>query len=249
MEAKEAAVVPADAFTELHPKLVVSTRPHSYEAEQFRVLRTSILFPKTGTRPRSILVTSTLPGEGKSFVSANLAASIAQHIDTRVLLIDCDLRKPNLHSYFGVTPNKGLTQVLQGKAAMPDVLMRTPIDRLMLLPAGHPPDNPSELLSSHKMREFLKEVTNRYSDRLVLIDSPPPKLTAETGALARLVDGILLVVRFQKANREMAGELVELVGKERIIGAVGNYLDLKALSYYGKSKYAGYGSYYGKKSR
>jgi exopolysaccharide/PEP-CTERM locus tyrosine autokinase len=234
-----------DHFHNIDPKLVIYTSPHSFEAEQFRKLRNRILFPKSGKHPQSILVTSALPGEGKSFVTANLAVSMAQHLDNHVLLVDGDVRRPTLHTYFGIPQVQGLSEVLQGKSTVPDSLVKTPIDRLTLLPAGFRPNNPSELLSSRRMGELLKEITNRYSDRLVLIDSPPPQMTSETSALARLVDGILLVVKFLRSNREMTNELVSMLHRERIIGVVGNYLDLKSLSYYGKSKYANYGSYYG----
>ncbi len=232
-------------FGDIHPKLVVYTKPRSHEAEQFRLLRSGILFPKEGKPPRSIMVTSALPGEGKSFVSANLAVSIAQHLDNHVLVVDGDVRQPTLHTYFGTTPAKGLSDVLQGHASVSDILVRTPIERLTLLPAGSVPKNPSELLSSRKMGVLLREITDRYSDRMIIIDSPPPHLTSETSALARQVEGILLVVKFLKSNRDMTIELAEMLGRERIIGVVGNYLNLKALSYYGKSKYANYGKYYG----
>jgi exopolysaccharide/PEP-CTERM locus tyrosine autokinase len=244
--ATEAAHAPGVDPIEIEPKLVIYTNPHSYEAEQFRKLRNTILFPPSGRPPQSILITSALPGEGKSFVAANLAASIAQHLDKHVLLVDGDVRRPTLHTYFGLSHTGGLTEVLQGKMSIPKSLVKTPIDRLTLLPAGHTPKNPSELLSSRKMGDLLKEITSRYSDRMVLIDSPPPQMTSETSALARQVDGILLVVRFLKSNREMTSELVAMLDRDRILGVVGNHLDIKTLSYYGKSKYTNYGHYYGR---
>ena len=105
------------------------------------------------------------------------------------------------------------------------------------------PDNPSELVSSEAMASLIEEVSNRYNDRIIVIDSPPPRFAAETGVLARQVDGILLVVSYGKTRREDARDLVETVGKEKVLGSLINYIDLKATRQYGYSQYG----YYGKK--
>jgi len=236
---------PSYRFSEnsIDPNLVSLHTPHSFEAEQFKILRTNILFPVTGKPPRSILVTSSNPGEGKTFTAANLAISIALNINKYVLLIDGDLRKPTLNRRFGFGKVPGLTDYLSSGASLPSLLLKTKIEKLTLLPAGEAPDNPSELVSSERMSSLLKEVTDRYSDRLIVIDSPPPKFAAETGVLARQVDGILLVVSYGKTRREDAADLIETMGKEKVLGSLINYIDPKATRYYGYSRYG----YYGKK--
>ena len=136
--------VPFDLKT-VDRNLVTLLKPQSYEAEQFKILRTNLLFPVSGAAPRSILVTGALPADGKSFVSANLAVSIAMNINKHVLLIDCDLRKPDLNRLFGLGNTAGLSDYLQNHKTLESLLVRTGIDKLTLLPSGPVPPNPSEL--------------------------------------------------------------------------------------------------------
>jgi exopolysaccharide/PEP-CTERM locus tyrosine autokinase len=223
--------------------LVSFLNPLSFEAEQFKILRTNLLFPASGKAPRSIMVTSVAPGEGKSFVAANLAVSVAAHVNWNVLLIDCDLRRPTVHRQFGFPEVPGLSDYLSNGRDLPSLLLRTDIERLTILPGGRPPDNPSELLSSERMEAFIDEVASRYKDRLIILDSPPPRLTAESTALARRVDGILLVVKYAKTPRNAANELINKLGKEKVLGAIVNNFDAGFARY--QKKYYG-GTYYGK---
>ena len=208
---------------ELDANLITHLTPHSFEAEQFRILKTTILFPHKGIPPRTIMVTSTSPGEGKSFVASNIAISIAKSIDEHVLLMDCDLRLPSLHKRFGFTDIPGLSEYLRGKISLGSILKKTPINKLSLLPAGKPPANPSELISSEQMRRLIHEVKNRYEDRYIIIDSPPPYLTAEANALARQVDGIVIVVKTGKTKRADVQDLIDTYGREKILGVVKNF--------------------------
>ena len=226
----------------MYKNLVSLMSPQSYEAEQFKILRNNILFPVTGKVPRSILVTSAHQGEGKSFVAANLAVSIALNVNRHVLLIDCDLRKPDLHRLFGIANVDGLSDYLSDHHGLASLLRRTDVERLSLLPGGAVPPNPSELMSSERMSAMLEEVRQRYDDRLIVIDSPPPGMAAETSYLARQVDGILLVVEYGKTPREDVEDLMDAVGSEKILGAVINYLDGHVSKRYGYGKY-GYGTY------
>jgi Mrp family chromosome partitioning ATPase len=123
------------------------------------------------------------------------------------------------------------------------LLLKTEIEKLTILPAGTPPRNPAELLSSKEMLKLINEVSTRYEDRYVIIDSPPPQLTAETKALASRVDGIVLVVGYGRTPRELITDMVENLGKEKIIGVVLNRFDLQGSKYYGYSKYGKYGKY------
>ena len=225
---------------DLDKNLVSLLKPQSFEAEQFKILRTHLLYPATGKSPRSIMVTSAVPGEGKSFVAANLAVSIAQNINEHVLLIDCDLRKSSVHNQFGFSNVKGLSEYLTDSTSLSSIFLKVGIDKLTVLPAGVSPTNPAELLSSEKMAQLLKEVTNRYKDRYIIIDSPPPHLTAETRVIASQVDGIILVVKTSSTKREVVKDLVEKLGKEKILGIVANWFDLRSSMYYGYSKYGKY---------
>ena len=229
---------PKFARRAIERELVTSMNPHSFEAEQFKILRTNLLFAESGKTPRSVMVTSTVPGEGKSFVAANLAISVAQHVNWNVLLIDCDLRRPSVHRQFGFENVAGLSEYLADGSDLERLLLKTGIHNLTILPAGKLPDNPSELLSSERMIALLEEVATRYHDRLIILDSPPPKLTAESGALARYVEAILLVVKYGSTPKDQVTELINKLGKKKIIGAVINKFDAGSSRYH-KRYYGG----------
>jgi exopolysaccharide/PEP-CTERM locus tyrosine autokinase len=216
----------------------------SYEAEQFKVLRSNILFPRGGRAPRTILITSADQGDGKSFIAANLAACIAFSMNHHVLLIDGDLRNPNIHRIYGFKEVEGLSQYLDGDAPLSSLIYRTKIDRLSILPAGKIPINPSELLSSKKMEKLLEEVKNRYSDRIIIIDSPPLELTSETLVLARNIDGVILAVRYGKTDSRSLERLIAAIGKEKILGCVLNCFEYTVTDHqYGYKAYRKYGAY------
>ena len=225
--------------------LISILKPKSFAAEQFKILRTHLLYPSKGKPPRSILVTSTAPGDGKTFVAANLAINMSLTINKYVLLIDSDLRQPKVHSRFGFEDVCGLSDYLGGKKKLEDLFLKTELDRLTILPAGSIPSNPSELLSSERMASLMKEVVDRYRDRYIIIDSPPPLLTAEAGALASQVDGILLVVNYGKTRRADLKNLIEKLGKDKLLGTVINNVNLRYLNqHYVLRKYRSYGHYY-----
>ena len=226
--------------------MVTLLMPQSFEAEQFKILRTNLLFPSSGRSPRTIMVTSAVPDEGKSLIAANLAISIAQSIQEYVLLIDCDIRRPCIHTQFGFGNVPGLSDHLSKGIPVSSLLLKTKVNKLSILPGGNPTHNPSELMSSQQMSKLLQEVKYRYSDRFIVIDTPPPKLTAEASALSRQVDGVLLVIEYGRTSREMVSDLVKTIGKEKIIGIVLNKLDMRFANYYGLGKYKTYSKYYQK---
>ncbi len=223
--------------------LVTIHAPHSIESEQFRLLKNNILFPENGLPPKSIMITSPSPNEGKSFVAANLAISIAQSIDEYVLLMDCDLRSPTIHTLFGMQSAEGLTDHLSTGRPLSSLLVKTFVDKLTILPGGAIPKNPSELLSSGQMRRLIHEVTLRYSDRYIIFDTPPPYITSEGNALSRQVDGIILVIHQGKTRKKDVQDIIDIYGKEKIIGVVQNFAKKRFGHGYGYYKY-GYG--YGK---
>lgn len=227
--------------------LVTALKPQSFEAEQFKLLKTNILFPAEGQPPKVIMITSAVPGEGKSFVAANLAISIAQNIDEHVLLMDCDLRLPTIHKLFGIDGAKGLSDVLRKDTPVSSLLRKTSVQKLTILPGGMPPNNPAELLSSEKMSQLITEMRDRYDDRYIIVDSAPPQLTSESGALSKKVDGILLVVNHGSTKRETVKELIDIVGRSKILGVVLNRFDTVVSSYYGYGKYGKMSRYYKEK--
>jgi len=222
--------------------LVTGLSPQSMESEQFRLLKNSILFPEKGTVPKCIMVTSTAPGDGKSFVAANFAITLSQSIDEYVLLMDCDLRAPSIHSMFGYNDNtQGLSEYLSKAKPLSSLLVKTFMDKLTILPAGEIPHNPSELLSSEQMRRLIHEVKLRYSDRYIIIDTPPPYLTSETSVISRQVDGIVIVIKQGQTRKKDILNVIDIYGKEKILGIVYNFAK-KPIGYgYGKYGYGKYG--------
>ena len=221
----------------LNPNLVVFHDPLSYAAEQFKILRARILFPLKGKPPRTIMITSALQGEGKSFSAANLAISIAQGINDHVLLIDCDMRSSMQQKLFGFGAIRGLSDYLRERRELENILLKTPVQKLTLLPGGKIPPNPSELLSSNRMSAMLVEVRERYKDRFIIIDSSPPQLTAESNALAGQVDGIIIVMNHLKTPKVQVEQLIEKVGKDKILGIVLNRFNKPLKEYYGYHPY------------
>lgn len=226
--------------TKIDRNLIMLHDPQSFEAEQFRMLRTKLLFPHSKEPPQSIMFTSVAPNEGKSFVSLNFAVSIAHSIDKYVLLLDCDLRRLSVHGYLGFGEVAGLSEYLNGVVPLSDLFMKTAVNKLTILPAGSVPPNPSELLSSPKMSELLKEVKSRFSDRFIIIDSPPPKITAESSVIANQVDGIVIVVNYNSTPREKIKELIDTFGKEKVIGLVVNQFDSIRDKFEGETYYRSY---------
>jgi len=236
-----AGIAPAPGPAAAPPQeLWVVSEPDSLMAECFRFLRSKIIRPADGNPPRTILVTSALMGEGKTFVAANLASAICQGLEESVLLLDADLRKSTLHEFFGMAyPKHGLSTYLSGQASIPELLRKTTVEKLTVLPAGNTTDIPAELLSSERMKALLQEVRDRYPDRFVVIDSPPLELTPETAVIANAVDGIVFVVRCGLTPRNAVKSALSKVSREKLLGLVFNGYNkpLKLYDQYGYHKY------------
>jgi exopolysaccharide/PEP-CTERM locus tyrosine autokinase len=140
------------------------------------------------------MVTSSLPGEGKSFTSINLAMSIAAELDHTVMLVDADVARPSVLRMLGLPPGKGLLDLLERKTEMADVLLRTNVDKLTVLPSGTPHEKATELLASDAMSALLEDMATRYPDRIIIFDSPPLLLTTESRVLASHMGQIVFVV-------------------------------------------------------
>ena len=203
--------------------LVCITDPFSSVSEQFKKLKARILnqMPK-GDFHNTIMVTSSDIGEGKSIVSINLAVALSNELDYTVLLVDVDLRNPSIHRYFGIEPEYGLSDYLAGKVALNDVLLKTGIGKLVILPAGNLPDNSAELLSSEKMKMLLHELKHRYKDRYIIFDSTPLLVTADPLMLGMHMDGVVFVVQEGRTSQQSALQSMSLMKGWNVLGVVFN---------------------------
>ncbi|MEU7831169.1 MULTISPECIES: polysaccharide biosynthesis tyrosine autokinase [unclassified Nonomuraea] len=220
-----------------HP-LIVRSGGRSSRSEAFRSLRTNLQFIGVDRQPKSLVITSCLPNEGKSSTSSNLAITLAQ-AGWRVLLVDGDLRRPRIPTYLGIEGAVGLTDVLIGKAKLDEVIQPWGEPRLFVLPSGQIPPNPSELLGSRGMRQVIDQVMDDYD--IVIVDAPPLLPVTDAATLSAICDGVLLVARYGKTRQEHIVRGTELLASinARIVGTVMNFVPAKA------SRYDGYGYGYG----
>lgn len=229
-------------------RLISASGSDSDVFEEFRRLRTRILYPHEGSNPpRTIMVSSVAPGEGKTFVCSGLAISLAQGVDAHALIVDCDLRRPSLAKMFGLDNEPGLTDHLRDKIGLDLLIQKTGMDKLSLIASGRPPANPAELLGSDMLSAMIREVSTRYPDRYILFDSPPLQKAAETAIIAKLVDGVVLVVREGISRREDIKLFIETIGPEKIIGVVfngyrSNIIESRLSGAYGGAYYSSYNS-------
>ena len=225
-------------------RLFTLKNPKSIASEAFRTLRTNIQFTNIDKSIKSIVVTSSGPGEGKTTITCNLAASIAQ-TDKRVLLIDCDMRKPRVHKVFGITNLDGLTNILMGEKKISDVEFKgdQDIKSLTVVTSGPIPPNPAELLGSRRMRDFLEDMRDLFD--MIILDSPPINLVTDSAVLSTITDGTIMVVEVGKTDSEAAINGKELLDKvnANLIGVVLNKIPTRGRSYYNYSYYQ-YDEYY-----
>lgn len=224
-----------------HSGMVTPEHSRSPLAEEFRVIKRPLLHNAMASGPAAvvngnlIMVTSALPGEGKSFTAINLAVSIAMELDHTVLLVDADVSRPSVLRHLGLAPERGLMDVLTGDVDdLGDVLLRTNIEKLSILPAGMPHPRATELLASDSMNQLLEQIAKRYPDRIVVFDSPPLLVTTEARVLATHMGQIIVVV---EAERTTQGSVRQALGT---IDACP--IKLMVLN---KSRRSGAGSYYG----
>jgi protein-tyrosine kinase len=192
--------------------LVTSAGGRTPLVEEFRIIKRPLIKRAFGPRKQGenpgnlIMVTSSLPGEGKTFCAINLAMSIAMELDHTVLLVDADVARPSILRTLGVSAQRGLLDVLQNEHEMSDVMLRTNVDTLTILPAGTSNVNATEILASQSMLRLVHEIANRYPDRIVIFDSPPLLLTSEARVLASHMGQIAMVVESERTTQHAVME-------------------------------------------
>ena len=187
-----------------------------------------------------IMVTSSRPGEGKTYTSLNLAMSIAKERDKTVLLVDADVAKPGVTRVLGMESAKGLVDyLLDDMLSVPDVMMKTNVPNLRFIPAGKRHIHSTELLTSENMKQLTEELATRYPDRVVIFDSPPLLATSEASVVAELVGQVVMVVEAEQTSSEEVREALSLIAENKILGLVLN----KARGSFGTDYYGYYGKY------
>jgi succinoglycan biosynthesis transport protein ExoP len=236
-------VVPFDGDAKAHP--LISSDQTSPRAEAFRALRTNLRFADVDNPPRVLVVTSALPGEGKSTATCNIALTLALN-GSRVVLVEADLRKPRAASYLGLDSAVGLTNVLAGQYGLDDVLVGHQGGRLTVLPAGPVPPNPSELLGSQQLSTTIRTLAAAFD--YVIIDAAPLLPVTDAAVLSSAADGALVVVRHSRTTRDELQRALQALeaANARVLGSVVNFAPHRRRgrgSYgYGYRGYGGYGS-------
>lgn len=214
-------------------QLIVEKQPKSPVSEQFRTVRTNIMYSNIDTEIKTVLVTSATPGAGKSTTAANLAVAYAQS-GKRTVLIDADLRRPTMHYTFEMTNQRGMSTAIVNDVPVENIVRETEIENLDLITSGPIPPNPSELLSSNKMMHLLKTFSMHYD--MVIIDSPPLLAVTDAQVLSKITDGTVLVTNVAENNRDRLQDAKNLLEKAdaNILGVVMNNkkMDTKKDDYY-----------------
>ena len=219
--------------------LISIENPNSPVSEAFKTVRTNIKFSSVDKNLKTLAITSTGKGEGKSTVLANLGVTMAQD-NEKVLLVDCDLRRPTVHKRFSVSNMNGLSSVLTQQNTSGEVIQKTEIPGLDVVTSGPKPPNPSEMLGSKSMKDFIDEVSKDY-DR-VLIDAPPIGIVTDAAILTTMVEGVIFTIAAKEAPIDVAKHAIEqlqTVGAN-IIGVILNKVETKRSGYYSYRYYQEY---------
>ncbi len=235
-----------EAINVNNPYLVTLTQPHSPVAEEYRKLKSVVIKATKADFLNTIMISSAIDNEGKSLTALNLAISLAQEIDHSILLVDADLRKPMIHEYLGIKTKHGLSDYLTENIDISEILVKTGIGNLRIIPAGNRTKNPVELLSSEKMKSLINELKHRYVNRYIILDTPPVLHFAEAITLSSYVDGIIFVVKEGYAQRNIIKDAVNLFKDSNILGVVFNSVSSENLDGHYSRYYRGY---YGKKEK
>jgi capsular exopolysaccharide synthesis family protein len=204
----------------VEPRLVSITQPHSTYNEEYRSLRTHILHKSQKQKLQSIVVASVGASEGKSITALNFSWMLAQTDGIRAIIIDSDLRMPSLADYLGIETDKGLSDVLSGKASLQDSIIKLEPSGLYLLPGGSARSDVAELLSGPKFKEILRQLRDMFD--FVVIDAPPLGIFTDAAVLINHADGAIMVVRANRTRYSAVDRILETLPRERMLGVVLN---------------------------
>ena len=224
---------------DISEELVTLKQPRSSASESYRSIRTRIIYSAAEKPPKSILMTSATTEEGKTITSANMAVTMA-HAGSKVIMVDCDMRKPRLHHLLGLDREKGLSNVLVGEKRLDEVIVETQEENLHAIACGPIPPNPSELLGSKAMARVIQELGQTY-DRIVL-DSPPLIAVTDAIVLSKMVDGVVLILQANSTPKDLARNSANNLHavNAHVLGVVLNKVDLQKNAYYYQNSYYNY---------
>lgn len=241
-------MVPAVKFDDARGSPTINNGVPRHFAEAFRTIRTNVLFSSAEDGPRSVVVTSAAPGEGKTLVATNVAMSLAQ-VGARVLLIDADMRKPRVQELLELKPGPGLSNLLTGRAKASEAVRTTTVPNLHVLPSGPIPPNPAELLGSQRFKELLATLKEHFD--WVIIDSPPVMAVTDAVLVGHRTNGVVFVIGSEMTNRNAAlSALEQLDGvSAKLMGGILNRVKIDRHSYYYSHHYRkSYAAYYSRES-
>ena len=209
---------------------IVEKKPKSIAAEAYRSLRTNIQYSSFDKKYQTLVITSSNPGEGKTTVAGNLALVLAQG-ESKVLLVDCDMRRPSLHKKFKISNTYGISDLLVGKQKFEEAAYKYN-DNLTVLPGGKIPPNPAEMLASKAMTAFLEEMKKHFD--YIVLDTPPLQAVSDAQILSTKVDGSIIVVRAGVTKKDVVQNSVSIIKKVNgnIIGTILNAAEHKKDRYY-----------------
>ncbi len=226
---KKKLSLPVPDANEVNKRRIAILRPESYISEQFRMLRGRIDSLAAQRPIRTVGMTSANPGEGKSTAAVNLAVVESLGVGQRILLVDCDMRRPTVHRSLGLSPDAGLAEVLLNRASLEQAVTRAEGTNLDALVVRAQPDNPSELLASERMKTLLEEMVASY-DRIIL-DTPATLGLPDSKIVSEICDGIVVVVRADITPREEVGAVLDILDRRKVLGMILNGADISRESY------------------
>lgn len=220
-EYTQTAISPSDLRGASQRRLIAADLRHPV-ADVYRLLRAQVLQRMKRLSIGSIAVTGARPGDGVTTTAANLAISIALDVNQTVLLVDLNLRDPSVHRKFGLTPTSGIEDYLRGDCALKDCLMNPGLARLVVLPARLAKGGSAEMISSPRMASLVKELRSRYSDRVIIFDTPPMLDSGETLGFLPNVEGVLFVARSGHTTKVEVDRAAELLSHFQVVGTLLN---------------------------
>jgi len=222
--------VPSEILEE--KKVIATSATYAREAEEYKLLKAQVMKKAREKQWQTIMITSVGKGEGKTLTAINLALTIAMEMHQTSLLVEADLKEPNMQRYFGLKGQAGLSDHLLGGAELPECLLTIGIDRFVILPGGKSIPNSAEILGSPRMQSLVAELRSQYPDRYVIFDLPPLLECADPLIFAEYVDAILLVVEAGKTTTTHVKKAVGLLEGKNILGMVLNKVTTNDKHYY-----------------